>query len=60
MAEPRQAEREKDAKSGVKPGETPNTPGPKVGKRPVKEEDVFGGAERAQKGEPVSSPNTKP
>jgi hypothetical protein len=26
----------------------------------VDEEDVFGGAERAQKGEPVNSSNTKP
>lgn len=60
MTEPRQPERQTDAKSGVKPGETPNTPGPKGGDRPVEEEDVFGGAERAQKGEPVSSPNAKP
>lgn len=60
MAEPQQPERTNGAKSGVKPGATPNTPGPKGGKRPVEEEDVFGGAERAQKGEPVSSPNTKP
>ncbi|MGD9979274.1 MAG: hypothetical protein AB7H66_04780 [Hyphomonadaceae bacterium] len=60
MAEQRQPEREKEARSGVKPGETPNTPGPKGGKRPVEEEDVFGGAERAQKGQRVDSPNTKP
>ena len=60
MAEARQPEHEKDAKSGVKPGATPTTSGPKGGKRPVEEEDVFGGAERAQKGEPVNSPNTKP
>jgi hypothetical protein len=60
MAEPRQPKRQKNAKSGVKPGETPNTPGPKGGKRPIEEEDVFGGAERAQKGEPVNSPNAKP
>jgi hypothetical protein len=60
MAEPRQPDREKNAKSGVEPGETPNTTGPKGGDRPVEEEDVFGGAERAQKGEPVSSPNAKP
>ncbi len=60
MAEPRQPESQKNAKSGVKPGATPTTPGPKGGKRPVEEEDVFGGAERAQKGEPVSSPNAKP
>jgi hypothetical protein len=60
MAEPRQPESGKHAKSGVKPGATPNTTGAEGGKRPVEEEDVFGGAERAQKGEPVSSPNTKP
>jgi hypothetical protein len=60
MTEPRQPQRAKNAKSGVKPGETPSTPGPKGGKRPIEEEDVFGGAERAQKGEPVSSPNAKP
>lgn len=60
MAEPRQPQHEKNAKSGVKPGAIPNTPGPKGGKRPVEEEDVFGGAERAQKGEPVTSPNAKP
>lgn len=60
MAEPRQPDREKNAKTGVEPGETPNTVAPKGGKRPVEEEDVFGGAERAQKGEPVSSSNAKP
>lgn len=60
MTEPRQPERAENAKSGVKPGATPNTVAPKGGDRPVEEEDVFGGAERAQKGEPVSSPNTKP
>lgn len=60
MAEPRQPDHQKNAKSGVKPGETPSTPGPKGGTRPVEEEDVFGGAERAHKGEPVSSPNAKP
>jgi hypothetical protein len=60
MTEPRQRDREKGAKSGVAPGETPNTVAPKGGKRPVEEEDVFGGAERAQNGESVSSPNAKP
>ncbi|MEZ5959953.1 MAG: hypothetical protein R3C30_05930 [Hyphomonadaceae bacterium] len=60
MADPRQPERAKTEKSGVKPGETPNTPGPKGGNRPIEEEDVFGGAERAHKGEPVASPNAKP
>jgi hypothetical protein len=60
VTEPRQPDSEKNAKSGVKPGATPNTPGPKGGDRPVEEEDVFGGAERAQKGQRVDSPNTKP
>ncbi len=60
MAEPRQSESEAGAKGGVKPGATPSTPGPKGGARPVDEEDVFGGAERAQMGEPVSSSNAKP
>ncbi len=60
MAEPRKPPSEVGAKSGVEPGETPSTLGPKGGKRPVEEEDVFGGAERAQKGEPVSSSNAKP
>lgn len=60
MTEPRQPKREDNAKTGVKPGETPNTVAPTGRKRPVEEEDVFGGAERAQKGEPVSSPNAKP
>jgi len=58
--ESRSPERSPGAKSGAKEGATPNTVGPKGGKRPVEEEDVFGGAERAQKGEPVSSPNAKP
>lgn len=61
MTQMRQPDHEKNAESGVKPGETPNTVPPKGGKRPVEEEeDVFGGAERVQKGEPVSSPNAKP
>ena len=60
MTERRQPENEKGAKSGVEPGETPNTPGPKGGDRPVSEEDVFGGAERVRKGKDVSSPDAKP
>jgi hypothetical protein len=60
MAQPQQPEHAKGAKSGVKEGATPTTPGPKGGDRPVEEEDVFGGAERAQKGEPVSSEKAKP
>jgi hypothetical protein len=60
MAEPRQPEKAKGAKSGVKDGATPNTPGQKGGKRPIEEEDVFGGAERAQKGQRIDSDKAKP
>ena len=60
MTEPRRPDREKDARSGLPDGETPNTTPPKGGKRPVDEEDVFGGAERSHKGQRVESPNTKP
>jgi hypothetical protein len=60
MAEPRQPERAKDAKSGVTPGETSNTDKTRKPDRPVEEEDVFGGAERTQKGQDVESPNSKP
>jgi hypothetical protein len=60
MTKPHQPSHPESTKSGVKDGETSNTPGPKGAKRPVDEEDVFGGAERAQKGEPVNSSNTKP
>lgn len=59
MAEPRQPDSHKSAQTGVKPGSTPSTPGPK-GDRSVPEEDVFGGAERVRKGKDVSSPNAKP
>lgn len=60
MATPQQPPREPDAKSGVTPGETPSTDKTRTPDRPVEEEDVFGGAERAHKGEPVSSSNAKP
>lgn len=60
MTKPRQPKSVKGAKSGVKPGETPSTPGPKGAKRPVDEEDIFGGIERTQRGEPVDSKNAKP
>ena len=60
MAEPRPPESQKDAKSGVKPGETTTTAGPKGGDRPVPEEDVFGGAERVRKGKDVRSENAMP
>lgn len=60
MAAPRQPESEKNAKSGVKPGATPNTDKTRKPDRPVEEEDVFGGAERTQKGEDVQSDSAKP
>lgn len=48
------------AKSGVKDGETPNTDRTRAPDRPIEEEDVFGGAERAKKGEDVQSEGVKP
>jgi hypothetical protein len=60
MAEPRQPESGKNAKSGVKPGATPSTDKTRKPDRPVEEEDIFGGAERAQKGDKVESGGTKP
>jgi hypothetical protein len=60
MAEPRQPESANSEKSGVKPGETPNTDQTRKPDRPVDEEDVFGGAERNQKGDDVESEGTKP
>jgi hypothetical protein len=60
MTEPRQPESSKDAKSGVKPGATPNTDATRKLDRPIEEEDVFGGAERTQKGEEVQSGGAKP
>lgn len=49
-------------KSGQPPGKAdPPSPEQKQGKKQhVEEEDTFGGAERAKKGEPVNSPHTKP
>jgi len=60
MTTPQQPPHEENAKSGVKPGETPNTDQTRKPDRPVDEEDVFGGAERTHKGEDVQSENTKP
>jgi hypothetical protein len=60
MATPEQPPREPEAKSGVRPGERPSTDKTRMPNRPIDEEDVFGGAERTHKGEPVSSPNAKP
>lgn len=48
----------KGAKSGLKPGEGAPPP-QKGGKRPVQEEDSFGGAERTHN-EKVRSENAKP
>lgn len=60
MATSQQPPREPDAKSGVMPGGTPSTDKTRKSDRPVEEEDVFGGAERTQKGEDVQSESTKP
>lgn len=60
MPEPQKPHPQRNAKSGVEPGATPSTPGPKGGDRPTSEEDVFGGAERVRKGKDVTSPNAKP
>lgn len=60
MPKTQQPQHTSGARSGVKDGATPNTPAAKGEKRPVEEEDVFGGAERAQKGKPVKSANAKP
>ncbi|HRO03103.1 MAG TPA: hypothetical protein PLS69_05820 [Terricaulis sp.] len=51
-------QQKKTAKSGHKPGEGANPP-QKGGKRPVKEEDAFGGAERTHNTD-VKSKNAKP
>lgn len=59
MAEPTKPPHEPESKSGVEPGETPNTTKQGGGKRPVEEEDVFGGAERTGGGS-VSSEKAKP
>ncbi len=48
----------KGAKSGLKPGQGAGPP-QKGGKRPVREEDAFGGAERTHNPD-VKSPNAKP
>ena len=60
MATPQQPPRHEDSKAGVKPGETPNTDKTRKPDRPVDEEDVFGGHERAGKNDDVQSPATKP
>jgi hypothetical protein len=52
----------KDSKSGQKPGRgEPVPPEQTQGRKTeVREEDIFGGAERVRRGETVKSPNTKP
>ena len=60
MTEPRQPPSDQDAKSGVKPGETPTTDGTRKPDRPVEEEDVFGGHERTDKTTDVESGSAKP
>ncbi len=58
MTEPQKQPHAKGAKSGVKDGEGAPSP-QKGGKRPVEEEDVFGGVERTRN-ERVRSPDAKP
>lgn len=60
MTEPREQKPARGAKTGVEPGETPGAKTQGGPKRPVEEEDVFGGAERTHKGEKVESENAKP
>lgn len=59
MAEPRQPETAPSAKAGVKSGDTPSTTSKGGPKRPVEEEDVFGGAERTRNKD-VESGDAKP
>ncbi len=60
MATPQQPQSSKGAKSGLKPGDGAPPSQNGGGKRPVDEEDVFGGAERTHKNEPVKSNKAKP
>ena len=59
MATPQQPDSAKGAKSGLKAGDGAPPPQNGGGKRPVEEEDVFGGAERTQN-ENVKSEKAKP
>ena len=59
MAAPQQPQSSKGAKSGLKPGDEAPPLQNGGGKRPVEEEDVFGGAERTQN-ENVKSEKAKP
>ena len=58
-AQPRQPKPARGAKSGVAPGSTRSTPNKDGGKRPVEEEEVFGGAERTHDAH-ISSDKAKP
>lgn len=59
MATPQQPPPSKGAKSGLKPGDGSPPPQHGAGKRPIEEEDVFGGAERTQNDD-VKSAKAKP
>lgn len=59
MTEPQKQKHAKGARSGLKDGEGASPP-QKGGKRPVEEEDVFGGAERNKEGGGVKSNGGKP
>jgi hypothetical protein len=61
MAEPNPPRESRGAKDGHEPGKAASTQPEKDkrGKRPVDEEDAFGGAERTHN-EDVESPNAKP
>jgi hypothetical protein len=59
MAAPPQPQSSKGAKSGLKPGDGAPPPPTSGAKRPVEEEDVFGGAERTHN-EDVTSEKAKP
>lgn len=56
MPNRRKTKRLKTPKAGLKPGEGAPPPASKDdnGKRPIKEEDVFGGAERTRNANPKS------
>jgi hypothetical protein len=59
MTTPTKQPHARGAKAGLKDGEGAPPP-QKGGKRPVEEEDVFGGAERTKKGGDVESSGAKP
>lgn len=60
MAQPRRPKETEKARSGLKPGDGAHDPSSSKGpKRPVEEEDTFGGAERTHDVR-VRSEKTKP